>query len=153
MSHLAHVFWSSITLPLPMKIRYSTDLVVISVFRRREKEDLGNYRLIWIPGKLRLKPFPRLEAISKHIKDKKVAVSGHHGFVKEKCLTNLTATYNRISASMDVGTAVDTVCLNLNKTFFSVFPNIFYKQMKYRLYKWQWGRLKTDWTARLQGQL
>lgn len=83
---------------------------------------------------MRLKPFPRLKAISKHIKDRKVVGSGQHGFVKEKFLSNLIATYKRISASVGEGTAVDTVILNLNKTFFNVFPNtFFYKQMKCRL--------------------
>lgn len=48
-----------------------------------------------------LKTFPRLEVISKHIKDKKVVESSQHGFVKEKCLTNVIATYNRTSASAD----------------------------------------------------
>lgn len=41
---------------------------------------------------------------------------------------------DRISALVDEGTAVNIVCLNLNKTFFNVFPKVyFYKQMKYRL--------------------
>lgn len=87
---------------------------------------------------MRLEPFPRLEAISSHIKDKKVVGNGQHGFVKEKFLINLISTYNRISASVDEGTAVYIVCLNLNKTFFNVFHNVFfYKQMKHRLSKWQ----------------
>lgn len=95
-----------------------------------------------IPGKVMDTPFPILEAISKHIEDKKVIGSSQHGFVKEKSfLTNLIDCYNQRTGSVDERRAADIVCLGFSKAFFNVSPNIlFFKPMKYRLFKWTENR-------------
>lgn len=56
---------------------------IIPIFRKGKKKALGNYRLSG------LNPVPQeameeifLERISKVIKDKKVIMSGQHGFIK-----------------------------------------------------------------------
>lgn len=76
-----------------------------------------------------------LEAISKHIKDKKVIGRSQHGFMKTKsCLTNLIAAYDEMTSLVDKRRAVDTVYVGFSTVFDTVFPNnLTDKLMEHRL--------------------
>ncbi|GAB0177640.1 mitochondrial enolase superfamily member 1 [Grus japonensis] len=66
-----------------------------------------------------------LGIIFKHVEEKKVIVSGQHGFTKGKsCLTNLIAFYDGMTSWVDEGRAVDVVYLNFSKAFDTVSYNI-----------------------------
>jgi len=95
-------------------------------FKRDNKDNLGNYRLVSltsIPGNT-MKPVI-LEIISKHIKDQEVTKSIQRGFMKVKsCLTDLMAFYNKVTSSTDEGRTVDFVYLDFNKAFGTVSCNI-----------------------------
>ena len=66
-----------------------------------------------------------LENVSKHMKDKKVNGTSHHGFTKgQACLTNLIAFYNEMTGLLDEGRAADVVYLNFCKAFDTVSCNI-----------------------------
>ncbi|PKU39258.1 rna-directed dna polymerase from mobile element jockey-like [Limosa lapponica baueri] len=93
---------------------------VMSVFKKRKKEDLGNYRPVGLtssPGKAMKQLF--LDVISKEKKEEqKVFGSVQHGFTKGKsCLTNLIAFYDGMTGWVDKGRAVDIVYLDLSKAF------------------------------------
>ena len=61
-----------------------------------------------------------LEAISKHMKDKKLV--SQHGFTKGKSfLTNLITFYDKMTSLVDERRAVDIVCLDFSKAFGTVF--------------------------------
>ena len=78
---------------------------VTAVFRKGKKYNPGNYRpvsLTSIPWKVVEQLI--LEAISRHIKDKKTIRSSQHGFAKGKpCLTNLINFYNEMTGLVDEG--------------------------------------------------
>ncbi|TRZ07142.1 hypothetical protein HGM15179_019963 [Zosterops borbonicus] len=78
-----------------------------------------------------------LEAISKHLEDKKL-ISSQHVFTKEKsCLTNLIAFYDGTTGLTDWGRAVDIVFLDFNKAFDAVSLDILIgKFRKCRLDEW-----------------
>lgn len=75
------------------------------------------------------------EAISKHIKDKKVTGSSQHGFMKmTSCLNNLTAFYDEMTSLVDKWGAADTVYIGFSAVFDTVSPNnLPDKLMEYRL--------------------
>ena len=114
-------------------------LSVTASFKRGNKDDLGNYQLVSLTSILSnmIKQII-LEIISKHIKDKKVIESIQCGFMKGKsCLTDLMATYNKVTSSMGEGRTVDFVYLEFSKAFGTVSCNILTdKLMKYGLDKW-----------------
>lgn len=65
-----------------------------------------------------------LETISRHLKDNKTIKSGQYGFTKGKsCLTNMINFYVEMACLVDEGRAVDSVYLNFNKAFDTVFHN------------------------------
>lgn len=92
---------------------------VTPVFRKGKKEDLGNCRpvsLASILGKVIEQLI--LDAVSRHVKDKRVIRGSQHGFTKGKsCLTNLTAFYEDITRWIDDGEAVDVVYLDFSRAF------------------------------------
>ncbi|PKU35649.1 hypothetical protein llap_14051 [Limosa lapponica baueri] len=94
--------------------------------KRCKKEDLGNYRpvsLTSIPGKVMEQLV--LDVISKHVEEKMVIRSGHHGSTKGKsCFTNVIAFSDGMTGWMDEGRAVDVVYLDFSKAFATVAHNI-----------------------------
>jgi len=95
---------------------------VTPVFKKGKKEDTGNYRLVsltLIPGKVVEQLI--LEAISRHMKDKKVIRSSQHGFTMGKsCLTNLINFEDEMTNVVDEGRAVDIVYLDFSKALDTV---------------------------------
>ncbi|KAK4818612.1 hypothetical protein QYF61_016583 [Mycteria americana] len=85
---------------------------------------------------------------------KHVTGKSQHGFTKGKlCLTNQIAFYNKVTCLVDVGQAVDIVCLDFSKAFHMVSHSLLLeKTMHYGLDKWsvQWvGNWLTGRTQRV----
>ena len=76
-----------------------------------------------------------LEAISRHMKDKKVFGRNQRDFTKRKsCLTNLVTFYNVMPGLVDKGRAVHIVYLDFSKAFdIASFKILIEKLVKYEL--------------------
>ncbi|CAM5135878.1 unnamed protein product [Natator depressus] len=112
---------------------------VVPIFKKREKEDPGNYRPVSftsVPGKIMEQVLK--ESILKHLEDRKVIRNSQHGFTKGKsCLTNLIAFYDEITGSVDEGKAVDVLFLNFSKAYDTVSHSILASKLKkYGLDEW-----------------
>lgn len=72
-------------------------------------------------------PTKAMEQISLEIMSwslKNVIRNGQHGLTESKTyMTNLIASYNGVTGSMNKRRAVDTVCLVFSKTFRRLFQN------------------------------
>ncbi|XP_068810842.1 tetraspanin-9 isoform X2 [Struthio camelus] len=110
-----------------------------AAFQKGKKEEPGNCRpvsLPSIPGKV-MEPL-LLDAISKHVEDKKVTGSSQRGFTQGKsCLTNLLAFSDGMTGWVDEGRAEDVVSLDLSKAFDAVCHPLLKGELRRRgLYEW-----------------
>ncbi|GAB0179053.1 mitochondrial enolase superfamily member 1 [Grus japonensis] len=85
------------------------------VYKKGQKEDLGNYRpvsLTSVLGKV------ILSAITWNMENNQVTRTSQHGFIKGKsCLTNLISFYDKMLHLVDEGKAVDVIYLDCSKAF------------------------------------
>lgn len=99
---------------------------VATVFQRKKKESLGNYKPVSftsVPEKV-LEKNP-CGSISSHMKEEKMIGSTQQKFIKcRSCLSNVMAFCAEMTGSMDKGRAVDAAYLKFSKAFDMVSRNI-----------------------------
>jgi len=95
---------------------------VIPIYKKRQKEDLGNYRPVSLGLVLgKIMEWFILSALTGHVKDSQGIRPSQHGFMKGRsCWTNLISFYDQVTCLVNEGKAVDVVYLDFSKSFDTV---------------------------------
>lgn len=98
------------------------NLNVTAIFKKGKEKDPRNYwpiNLTSVPRKIMDYVF--LEAIFKHMKDRKVTENSQHGCTMGRlCLTSLTTFCGEMTSSVDEGSTVDVVYLDCSMALHSL---------------------------------
>ncbi|RMC15818.1 hypothetical protein DUI87_08022 [Hirundo rustica rustica] len=117
LSIICHQSWLTGKVPDDWKLAYVTP-----IHKKGGRGDAGNYRpvsLTSVPGKI-MEQFI-LSAITQNLQDGQGIRPSQHGFRRGRsCLTNLVSFYDQVTHMVDVGKAVDVVCLDFSKAFDTV---------------------------------
>ena len=91
---------------------------------------------------------------TQHVQDNRGIRPSQHGFTKGRsCLTNLISFYDLVTRLVDEGKAVDVVCLDFGKAFYTVSHGLFLQKLAARgldRYTLSWIKSWLEgWTQRL----